>query len=604
MRALSAWCTCASSGFPSVEMIRNLIVGLATLLCMASLPNAACAQAPAFSWRIEVEAPEDLRLLLQAHLEIYRYLEQSEVDAAVLDRLVERTPADARGLLATAGYFSPHIKVEKTVSAAVHVVRIEVAPGTPARVTSVALVVGGAIAANPDEAQRIEQLRKRWRLPLAVQFRQAAWDDAKDGLLSSLVLDGYPTARIVTSEALVDPVTSHVALKVQADSGPLFHFGKVEIAGLERYPRELVENLNKIRVGDRYTQEALLRYQAALQSSGHFSSASVSISPEPGGATTVPVSVRVIEHPTKKVDLGVGYSTNTGPRSQAGFTHYNTLRPGWQSRSKLSIEGKQQSLATELAFLPEANGWQNKVDVEINRSDVKGLLTERSALSGSRSFRSLRMEHDITVKFQLEQQTIEASRSDGVQALSLNYSWTLRGVDDLLRPKDGYLINLQLGGATRQLLSTRSFLRAYGRGLYIFPIDRRNRLHLRVEASAVWADARDGIPSEFLFRAGGDQSIRGYAYQSLGVSEGAAVVGARYLLVGTIEYQHDFNPEWGGALFVDSGNAADSGSDFRAVQGYGVGARWNSPAGSLNFDIARASLDKKFRPHFTIGARF
>ena len=585
-------------------MSRHRVNRIAAMVAVALLPHVAWAQSPAYTWRVEVEAPDELRALLQTHLEINRYRDRPEVDATVLDRLIERAPADARALLATEGYFSPQLNIERVPSAAEHVVRVHVVPGAPAIVSAVALEVVGAIAANPDDAARLAQIKQRWRLPQGARFRQETWDAAKDALLSALVLDGYPTARLAASEAKVDPTAHRVTLNVRVDSGPLFHFGAVNINGLQRYPRTLVENLNPIRPGARYTHDALLRYQSALQASGYFRSASVSIAPESGGATTVPIVIRVEEQPAQKVDLGAGYSTDTGPRLQAGYTHYNTFQPGWQSHSKLKLEGKQQSLDSELAFLPEPNGWRNRVNAEAKRTDVEGLTTQRVALSGSRAFRSLRLEHDFTVKFQTETQKIKAARTDHLQALSLNYSWTLRGVDDPVRPTEGYLINLQLGGASSALLSTRSFVRSYGRGIYILPLGKRDRLHLRAEAGAVWAAARDGIPLEFLFRAGGDQSIRGYAYQSLGVREGAAVVGARYLLAGTLEYQHDFTPEWGGALFVDSGNATDSRSDFRMVQGYGLGARWISPAGTLNFDIARASEDRKFRFHFTIGARF
>ncbi len=585
-------------------MIRNLIAGVAALLVMSSLPQAAEAQAPGFSWRIELKAPQEVHTLLETHLDIYRYRGRPEVDALVLERLVERVKADARRLLATEGYFSPQVQADHAASDSGHVVHIRVVPGEPARVESVELEVTGAIAASPDDAKRIPEIKQRWRLPAGTRFRQSAWGEAKNALLSALVLDGYPTARVAASEARVDPGSGSVVVSVRVDSGPLFHFGAVDVTGLDRYPRELVENLSPIRPGERYTHELLLRYQAELQASGYFSSASVSVDPEPGGATTLPVVVRVTEHPVMKIDLGVGYSTNTGPRTHAGFTHYSTLRPGWQSQSKLKIEGKQQSLDAELAFLPEPDGWRNRVGAEANRTDVQGLVAQRLGLFGSRAWRSPRLERDITVKFQAEEQKIKATRVDNLQALSLNYSWTLRRVDDLLRPKDGYLLNLQLGGAAEDLLSTRSFLRAYGRGVYILPFGRRDRVHARAEAGAVYADARDGIPNEFLFRAGGDQSVRGYAYQSLGVREGGAVVGGRYLAVATVEYQHDFTESWGGAVFLDSGNAVDKVSDFRAVHGYGVGVRWLSPAGSLNFDIARASEDGKLRFHFTIGARF
>jgi translocation and assembly module TamA len=208
------------------------------------------------------------------------------------------------------------------------------------------------------------------------------------------------------------------------------------------------------------------------------------------------------------------------------------------------------------------------------------------------------------LKFQVEEQSLTGGPVDNLNALTLNYSWTDRKVDDLLRPRKGHLLNLQLGGASESLLSTRSFARAYARGLQIIPAGRRDRIHLRGEFGAVWAQTREGIPTEFLFRAGGDQSVRGYDYQSLGVQQGASIVGGRFLGVGTVEYQHDFTPQWGGALFVDGGNAADSPSELRPVYSYGAGIRMITPAGALNLDVAKPQENGKIRFHFTLGARF
>src|SRR5690606_27399262 len=105
---------------------------------------------------------------------------------------------------------------------------------------------------------------------------------------------------------------------------------------------------------------------------------------------------------------------------------------------------------------------------------------------------------------------------------------------------------------------------------------------LRGEMGGVAAKTRNDIPSDFLFRAGGDQSVRGYAYQSLGVSQGNAIVGGRYLGVATAEYTHWISSQWGAAVFYDVGNAVDSWKVTKAAQGYGMGARWKSPVGPLN----------------------
>jgi translocation and assembly module TamA len=108
----------------------------------------------------------------------------------------------------------------------------------------------------------------------------------------------------------------------------------------------------------------------------------------------------------------------------------------------------------------------------------------------------------------------------------------------------------------------------------------------------------------FLFRTGGDNTVRGYAYQSLGVEENGAIVGGRYMAVGSAEYTRWLTREWGAAVFYDTGNAADSLSKFKTVNGYGGGVRWASPFGRLALDIAYGEATHKLRLHFSVGVSF
>lgn len=575
------------------------------LLLLAALwTTAAMAQDNAIAWRIELDAPDAVRPLLEEHLDVYRYRGRPGVDAAMLQRLVARSAPEAKELLATAGYFSPHVEVQGTATDEGTTVRIRVITGPFARVGKADIRITGAIIEDPAAAERIMHVKQRWRLQSGAPFRQSAWDEAKEALLREFVFDGYPAARVVASTAEVDPESAQVAILVAIDSGPLFRFGTTQIDGLQRYPRRIVENLQRFRSGERYSHEAVLRFQTELQASGFFRSASVAIDADPAQATAAAVRVRLVEHPEMKIDLGVGYSTDTGARGEASFTHNNTLQPGWQGTTKLRLDTKEQKFNGELAFTPEPGGWRNRLGAEVARSDVENLVSRSFGLTAQRSWRTPEKEHDWALKFQTEEQSLTAGPVDNLNALTLNYSWTTREVDDLLRPRRGYMVNLQLGGASESLLSTRSFMRGYSRGLYIVPVGRTDRVHLRGEFGAVWANARDGIPTEFLFRAGGDQSVRGYAYESLGVDEGSSVVGGRFLGVATVEYQHDFTAQWGGALFIDAGNAADSPSELRPVYGYGAGVRWITAAGSLNLDIAQARSTGDIRLHFTLGTRF
>ena len=120
----------------------------------------------------------------------------------------------------------------------------------------------------------------------------------------------------------------------------------------------------------------------------------------------------------------------------------------------------------------------------------------------------------------------------------------------------------------------------------------------------VRADARAGIPTTFLFRTGGDRTVRGYAFESIGVPQGNAIVGGRYLAIGSIEYTRWFAGDWGGAVFVDAGDAFDDRRAFDLAVGYGIGARWRSPIGPFRADIAYGERARSLRLHFSAGFTF
>ena len=105
------------------------------------------------------------------------------------------------------------------------------------------------------------------------------------------------------------------------------------------------------------------------------------------------------------------------------------------------------------------------------------------------------------------------------------------------------------------------------------------------------------------FFTGGAQSVRGYAYQSLGpVDANGEVTGGKYLVVGSIEFEHSFKNKWGVAAFYDVGNAINDISDD-LKKGTGIGVRWKSPVGPVRIDLASAiSLEgNPWRIHITIG---
>jgi translocation and assembly module TamA len=178
-----------------------------------------------------------------------------------------------------------------------------------------------------------------------------------------------------------------------------------------------------------------------------------------------------------------------------------------------------------------------------------------------------------------------------------------RKTDDLVLPRRGYFGNITAGGAPA-MLATQQFVRFTGAATLLFPLGRNDDLAVRGEGGIVVAPTREGIPSPYLFRTGGDQTVRGYAFESLGVQRGTAIVGGRYLLIGSVELTHWMSEAWGLAAFVDAGNAWDDKDRYDPALGVGVGARFRTPIGPVRVDVAYGEEVKAARLHFSVGFVF
>ncbi len=577
-----------------------LLAGLAVLVLA---PPPAWAQA--FGYSVDIQVPQAYRRLLEENLDIVKWRDNPRMDLAQLRRLFRGTPESIGELMATEGYYSPAIRSSLEQRDGAWVARFDVEPGEPSRVARVDIGFRGAIADDsPRNLARIEKAKKAWRLAVGAVFRQEGWEAAKRSLLRGLLVDRYPAASIASSRATVDPEKREVYLEVVADSGPAFTLGRLEITGLKRYPRRVVENLNPIEPGSPYSQQKLLGLQARLQDSGYFASSLVSAEADPARPHDVPIRVEVVENPSKHVGFGIGFSSNTGARGQVDYRDLNLLNRAWRLNAGLKLETKTQSATADIYLPAKLADYQDSLGVKLERTDIEGDVTTQRSLGVKRSRMVGKIETALAAQYQAERETVAGAESSTSRALTLNYSWIARRTDDPLYPNRGYLLNLQVGGGLRALLSDQDFVRGYGRLAYYHPLGPRDTVMLRGELGGVLASSRDGIPSEFLFRAGGDQSLRGYDYQSLGVRQGDAVVGGRYLAIASAEYVHWLTPKWGAALFYDVGDAVDSLRDYKAVQGYGVGARWRSPVGPLNLDLAYGRELAQYRVYFSVGFVF
>lgn len=568
--------------------------------CLALLSAPAGAETPADApeTAVTLVAPEPVRAFLAKHLGLPPRLAGEDAQA-VLTRRAGRAATD---LLATEGYFTPRIEVRRTADAALVV---EVDPGPRTRVESVSIEFLGELAhEDVGRTARREHLRANWPLKAGAFFRSADWEAAKSALLADVAATDHAAARLAASRAEIDPAQAKARLSVVIDAGSAYRFGTLAIEGLERYDAALVQGLAPFAAGEAYRRDALLTFQTRLQNTPWFHSVIVEADPAAAIGDTVPVHVTLAETPSKRVGFGLGYGTNAGARGEVNYRNHDFLGRTWDLNSGLRVEEKRQTLFTDLGLLPDVRGYRLGFGGRLEASDIQGLASTRQVLGATRSRVADRVETRLGLEWQREERRPAAAAAETDDALTLDWRWVRRAADDALNPRRGNVIDFRLGGASTQMLSDRDFVRTQLRAQQWWPIGERDTLSLRGEAGYTAATSRFGIPQDYLFRTGGAQTVRGYAYQSLGVREGNAVVGGRALLVGSLEYTHWFGGSWGVAAFADAGDAADLWRDLKPVSGVGAGARWKSPVGPLAFDLARGSRSGRWHPHFALLVAF
>lgn len=534
-------------------------------------------------------------------------------DATARASLERRLRGEAGELLATEGYFSPQVELRDSDDGLV----LHVEPGPQSHIGKVHIDIRGALA-----PERRQQLIDEWSLPTATVFRQSAWDNAKQGLLRELMAVDHAGALLLSSQAEVDVEAARVDLHLVYDAGPRYRYGEIRILGLQRYPATLVERFNEhIRPGKPYRHEDMLAVQAALQNTPFFSSASVELEHSAAEDQGVQVAEAVVEKPQEEalqvpviinlrerapfnIALGAGYSSNTGARVEGSFRNADFFGRAWELDTGARIEQLQQSVYADIFFPLDSQRRRDSVGALVQHSDIQGLELQRVALAASRMQLRGSIEQRLGINWQYERQTPNGQPTSTNQALTATVGWVWRSAEDPLDASEGIVANLQVAGATKALLSDQNFVRTYFRYSQGIPLGKSDALLLRGELGATFAESSRGIPQDYLFRAGGTNSVRGYAYQSLGVQEGSATLGARYLVTVSAEYTHWFVDQWGMALFADAGQAADNRDVFKLAPGYGVGARYKSPVGPLAIDVAWGQLDNAVRMSFSLAVPF
>ncbi|WP_426390420.1 autotransporter assembly complex protein TamA [Variovorax sp. R-27] len=574
------------------------------------------------AFTVDVRGPEAVRDYLKLHLEIQRYRELDDLGATEISRLMVAAEANARELLGTMGYFSPTLTLElnetpESTKAPREIV-ITVSPGESTKVSNVQISYGGPIANDATaEAQR-DSIRTNWALRAGQPFTQQAWDDAKTTALRSLTAKRFPTGSIEISRAEVDADRSEARLSVTYQSGPAYKFGPLMLHGIQRYDPDGARRIARLPSGTDYDQQKLLDAQQRLASSGYYDSVFLTLDTESGNPLAAPVIAQLREAPLQKVVMGVGFTTDNGPRLSIDHIHNQIPLLGWRSVSRLSVDNDIKSLGTEWKAIPDDRGWQWFSGAELKSEQSGSYVVDSGRLRGGRSKSGDHIDRSYFLQYDYAQNRgINAPPS--ASAVTANWGWTGRYFDDNASPSRGFGLALEVAAGYTLTGEQTPFTRTYARWLGVLPLGaaddkearaRRSRLQLRVEAGAVSAKDSAQIPSTLMFLTGGDTTVRGYSYKQIGTvrADGQTVAG-RYLGVASVEWQRPFVyngklTEWESVVFADAGAVADKPGELKPKVGVGVGARWRSPVGPVQADLAYGVDSKKFRLHFRLGFTF
>jgi translocation and assembly module TamA len=561
--------------------------------------------------QLQVDAPRELKTLLETHLDLARLrtvAPAEEISDAELRRLEAAAPSQVRTLLETEGYFEPQVTLTREPGTP-PVVRIAVEPGPRTRVQSVDWQWQGAVTGDGADARALRSaVEEAWPLPPGSAFRNPLWASGKTAALARTRAGGYAAAGLESSNATVDAQAQQAKLALKIDSGPLFRVGRLDIRGLDRQSPETVRNLADFPLGVPATEALLLDFQERLQRTGLYERASVTLDTDPAQADAATVTVRMREMPLQQATLGAGISANTGAR--ISIEHLHRLPFGQRAtwRNKAEVGQRRQAWEGELASQALRGLYRNLAGYAFERieSDVDTVTSAR--LRVGRSQDRTRIERLAFV--QLETATVRTATTDErAQALSLNLHGIWRRVDNIVLPTDGVSLALQaaIGQARASGAPDGAFGRLYGRFYWWQPFGRDWYAQARVEAGQVLTRSGVRVPDTQLFRAGGDDSVRGYAFRTLGPTVGGEAVSGKVLLTASAEVARPVSeryPALWWAAFVDAGNAAETWGDWRPAWGAGVGVRWRSPVGPLRLDLAYGEEVEKWRLHLSVGIAF
>lgn len=554
----------------------------------------------AVSLTVNIEGLEQkLHDHVATYLDIFHAQGDDKLTLARLQRLHAQAPGQIRIALQVYGYYAPHIQAELKQQDDVWIASYIIDPGTPIRIGAVNLQVDGEGRDNPV----IKKALADFPVAKGQVFIHPKYDQARDSLYRTAIAQGFLDAQFTRREARVDLPNYTVTIQLHLQTGKRYYFGPVSFVQ-NVMDETFLRRYLTFNPGDPYNPDTLLKLQAALSDSGLYQTVEVSPNKAKAVANRVPIVLTLTGRKRTQWRFGLGYATDTGARGSIDYNHIvghkgDTFESRLlESQTKKSISaGYRIPLADPVKEHLSYSAHYSDEIVEGRESLISGLSVSRTSTLVNNWVRLMSLNYDREVY------TIGGEPEATGRALYPVFSLSRIKADNRIYTHNGYRMYFEVRGGNKNLLSDTNYAQLRAGLKWIDGINNNSRLLLRGDFGSTNVAYLSELPLSQRFFAGGDNSVRGYAYNELGPKDSFGnVVGGKHLLVGSIEYEHRLEGNWSAAVFYDVGNAINSMGD-KLARGTGFGLRWNSPVGPIRFDFAWA-LDKpsdRFRLHIVIG---
>ena len=548
-----------------------------------------------------LEGPYESNVL--ALLGLYQERGDAEMSVPRLRALYRRAPEQIREALAPFGLYRVEIESKLTAPSAddgTWVASFKVDPGDPVKIGQVDYRITGPGADNP-------RFPKQFPMKVGDPLIHADYEKAKSSIVNIASEEGYIQANLVRHLVLIDPVAYEAIVEFHLETGEQFYLGEV------RFKQDLLddrflEKFVNFKPGVIYNPELLLGLQGRLISAEYFED--VEIQPredQAGPDRQVPIEVIATRNKANVYRVGAGFGTDVGPRFNLDYRRRYIGRRGHNLKAELEVSQIEQSLVAEYR-IPIRNPVQDYIQIrpEYYAFDTDSREGDLFKLGVAQSVQTKHgWRRVMGVDYRYEDFSVGNDDDGNFNGLVPNISWSKVVADDPINTRNGYKINTYLQGTSEDLLSTSNWLSGQLNYKLIKSLGEKMRFIGRTNLGAIWADGVDEVPASQRFFAGGDNSIRGWAFDVLGPNDPVTneTVGGRFLAVGSLELEHQIVGNWGGAVFTDFGNAFDPDFEEEWEQSVGVGIRYSTPIGPVRIDLAYALTKDPagFRLHFALG---